>query len=55
VRCRIAVSPVAGRKTLRLQVPGTVGIPVELAKALSATCDGCSLNAAVACGAAERK
>ena len=49
------MGPIAGRKTLRLQAAGAVGARVEPAKALTATRDGFSLNAAVACRAGERK
>jgi len=55
VRYRIALGPIAGRKTLRLQVPGDRAPAVELAKVLTATRDGFSLNASVACRADERK
>ena len=55
VRYRIAVGPIAGRKTLRLQAPGAAGIETRVTKRLTATRDGFSLNASVACGAGERK
>jgi len=55
VRYRIAVGPIAGRKTLRLQAPGAVGTATQATKRLTATRDGFSLNASVACGAGERK
>jgi hypothetical protein len=44
VRYRIAVGPIAGRKTLRLQAAGAVGAQVESAKALTATRDGFSCS-----------
>ena len=55
VRYRIALGPIAGRKTLRLQIPGATGIAVQAATPLTATRDGFSLNASVACKAEERK
>jgi len=55
VRYRIAVGPIAGRKTLRLQAPGTIATPTDVNTPLTATRDGFSLNASVACGAGERK
>jgi len=55
VRYRIAVGPIAGRKTLRLQGPSAIGTPTEVTTPLTATRDGFSLNASVACGAGERK
>ncbi len=55
VRYRIAVDPIAGRKTLRLQAPGALSTATQVTKRLTATCDGFSLNAAVACRAGERK
>ena len=55
VRYRIAVGPVAGCKTLRVQAPGVLSTAAQLTKRLTATRDGFSLNAAVACGAGERK
>ena len=55
VRYRIAVGPIAGRKTLRLQVPGALSTATRVTKRLTATRDGFSLNAAVACRAGERK
>jgi hypothetical protein len=55
VRYRIAVGPIAGRKSLRLHTPGAA-LPIqEPAKPLTATRDGFSLNAAVACRADERR
>ena len=54
VRYRIAVGPIAGRKTLRLQVQSNPAPAVESAKALTASRDSFSLNAAVACRAGER-
>jgi len=55
VRYRIAVGPIAGRKTLRLQAPDAVGTATQVTKRLTASRDGFSLNAAVACRAGERK
>ena len=55
VRYRIAVGPIAGRKTLRLQAPGSVSTATQVTKRLTATRDGFSLNAAVDCRAGERK
>ena len=55
VRYRIAVGPIAGRKTLHLLVPGLTAPQGESAKLLTAARDGFSLNASVACGAEERK
>ena len=55
MRYRIAMGPIAGRNTLRLQVPGGGATQGESAKPLTATRDGFSLNAAVACRAEERK
>ena len=55
VRYRIAVGPIAGRKTLRLQVPGALSTATQVTKRLTATRDGFSLNAAVACRAGERR
>ena len=40
VRYRIALGPMAGRKTLRLQIPGATGIAVQAATPLTATRDG---------------
>ncbi len=54
MRYRIAVGPIAGHKTLRLHAPGTTLDIVEPPKPLTATRDGFSLNAAVACKADER-
>ena len=55
LRYRIALGPIAGRKTLRLQAPGAIGTPVESATPLTANRDGFSLNASVACRPEERK
>ena len=55
VRYRIALGPIAGRKTLRLQAPGAIGTPVESATPLTANRVGLSLNASVACRPEERK
>ena len=55
MRYRIAVGRIAGWKTLRLQFPGVAGNNAGLAKSLTATRDGFSLNPAVACRADERK
>jgi hypothetical protein len=49
------LGPIAGRKTLRLQIPGAADADARRAKPLTATRDGFSLNAAVACRADERK
>ena len=56
----IAVGPIAGRKTLRLQVPGITATEGNSAKPITAARDGFSrfgnaLNAAVACRAQERQ
>ena len=53
VRYRIALGPIVGRKTLRLHIPGGTGISVQAATPLTATRDGFSLNASVACQAEE--
>jgi len=55
VRYRIAVGPIAARKTLRLQAPGALSTATQVTKRLTASRDGFSLNAAVACRAGERK
>ena len=55
VRYRIAVGWIAGRITLHLRVPGASARTAELAKVLTATRDGFSLNASVACRVDERK
>jgi hypothetical protein len=49
VRYRIALGPIAGRKTLTLHNPGAVSGARESAKPLTAARDGFSLNAALAC------
>ena len=48
IRYRIAVGPIAGRKTLRLHTPGAALEGREQPKRFSAARDGFSLNAAVA-------
>jgi hypothetical protein len=55
VRYRIAVGPIARRKTRRLQAPGGVSTATQGIERLTATRDGFSLNAAVACRAGKRK
>jgi len=55
VRYRIAVGPVAGRKTMRLQAPDTISTATQVTKRLTADRDGFSLNASVACRAGDRK
>jgi len=58
IRYRIAVGPIAGRKTLRLHTPGAAlegsGREPANPKPFTAARDGFSLNAAVACKAGER-
>ena len=54
IRYRIAVGPIAGRKTLRLHTPGAGREGRAPAKPLTAGRDGFSLNAAVVCRADER-
>jgi hypothetical protein len=54
VRYRIAVGPIAGRKTLTLRTPGAVSGAREAAKPLTAARAGFSLNAALACKDHER-
>ena len=54
VRYRIAVGPIAGRKTLRLHTPGAGVEATPVPKPFTAARDGFSLNAAVACKAHER-
>ncbi len=54
VRYRIAVGPIAGRKTMTLHNPGAVSGESAQAKVLTAARDGFSLNAAVACEAHQR-
>ena len=49
VRYRIALGPIAGRKTLTLHNPGAVSGARESAKPLTATRDGFSLNASLVC------
>lgn len=55
LRYRIAVGPIAGRRTLRLQTAGAALDSVEAGKPFTATRDGFSPNAAVAYRAEERK
>jgi hypothetical protein len=55
IRYRIAVGPIAGRKTLRLHTPGAGFEGRAPVKRLTAERDGFSLNAAVACKADERR
>ena len=54
VRYRIAVGPLAGQRTMRLGVPALTEALHSLPGSLTASHDGFSLNAAVACGARER-
>lgn len=54
VRYRIALGPIAGRKTLTLHDPGAVVGARESAKPLTPARDGFSLNAALVCQAHER-
>jgi len=54
VRYRIAVGPIAGRKTMSLHSPGAVSGECAPAKTLTVARDGFSLNAAVACAAHQR-
>jgi len=49
VRYRIALGPIAGRKTLTLHNPGALSGARESAKPLTAARDGFSLNAALVC------
>ncbi|MDH3671344.1 MAG: transposase [Gammaproteobacteria bacterium] len=57
IRYRIAVGPIAGRKTFRLRTPGVAleGPGREPPKPFTAARDGFSLNAAVACKAGDRR
>ena len=55
IRYRIAVGPIAERKTLRLRTPVVAIEAREPAKPFTAARDGFSLNAAVACRADERR
>jgi hypothetical protein len=48
IRYRIAVGPIAGRKTLRLHTPGAALEGPEHSKPFTGARDGFSLNAAVA-------
>ena len=52
---RIAVGPIAGRKTLRLHTPGAALETAAQPKPFTAARDGFSLNAAVACNARDRR
>jgi len=54
IRYRIAVGPIAGRKTLRLHTPGAALESAQQPKPFTAERDGFSLNAAVACRGDER-
>ena len=54
VRYRIALGPIAGRKTLTLHDPGAVSSARESTKPLTVARDGFSLNAALACKDHER-
>ncbi len=54
VRYRIAVGPIAGRKTMTLHSPGAVSGECAPAKTLTGARDGFSLNAAVVCEAHQR-
>jgi len=54
VRYRIAVGPIAGRKTMTLHDPSAVSFEPVPAKALTTARDGFSLNAAVACETHQR-
>ncbi|MCP5083373.1 MAG: transposase [Alphaproteobacteria bacterium] len=54
VRYRIAVGPIAGRKTMTLHSPGAMSGESALAKTLTTARDGFSLNAAVVCKAHQR-
>ena len=53
VRYRIAVGPLAGQRTMRLGVPTPSESLAPTPGALTASHDGFSLNAAVACGVGE--
>jgi hypothetical protein len=57
IRYRIAVGPIAGRKTLRLRTPGAAleGSGREPPKPFTVARDGFSLNAGVACKAGDRR
>ena len=55
IRYRIAVGPIAGRKTLRLHTPGAACESAQQPKPFTAARDGFSLNAAVACRAGDRR
>ena len=53
VRYRIAVGPLAGRKTMTLRNPGAVVDEATSSKPFTAARDGVSINAAVGCGSFE--
>jgi Putative transposase len=53
VRYRIAVGPLAGRKTMTLHSPGAIADDVAASKPFTAARDGFSINAAVGCEAHE--
>jgi len=53
-RYRIAVGPIAGRRTMRIHTPSAASCDSVGAKPLTAARDGFSLNAAVACQARQR-
>jgi hypothetical protein len=54
IRYRIAVGPIAGRKTLRLHTPGAALEGPEHSKPFTGARDGFSLDAALTCRAEER-
>ena len=54
VRYRIAVGPLAGRKTMVLRNPNAMADEPTLHKPFTAARDGFSINAAVACQANQR-
>ena len=54
VRYRIAVGPIAGRRTMTLHTPAAVSSDSVGPKPLTAARDGFSINAAVACEAHQR-
>ena len=55
IRYRIAVGPIAGRKTLRLHTPGAALERAQQPKPFTAERGGFSLNAAVACKGGDRR
>jgi hypothetical protein len=55
IRYRIAVGPIAARKTLRLHTPGVILEGAQPPKPFTAARDGLSLNAAAAGRADERR